>query len=62
MTSGLLSLDILKDDPDDNMVLACAAEGMATYLVTGNIKHFPFADYKGIKVVTPREFLSFLEN
>lgn len=62
MTSGSLSLNVLKSDPDDNMVLACAEEGVATHLVTGNTKHFPFVDYKGIKVVTPREFLSFLEN
>jgi len=41
MTSGSLTLNILKDDPDDNMVLACAEEGLATHLVTGNKKHFP---------------------
>lgn len=61
MTSGSLRLDVLKDDPDDNMVLACAEEGIATHLVTGNKKHFPFTDYKEIKVISPREFLSLLE-
>lgn len=61
LTSGSLSLDILKDDPDDNIVLACADEGMATHLVTGNAKHFPSANYKSIKIVSPREFLSLLE-
>lgn len=61
MTSGILTLNLLKNDPDDNMILACAEEGKATHLVTGNIKHFPFTDYKGIRVVSPREYLSFLE-
>lgn len=60
MTSGTLILDVLKNDPDDNMVLACAEEGIATHLVTGNKKHFPFTNYKGIKIVPPREFLSLL--
>lgn len=60
MTSGLLTLNVLKNDPDDNMVLACAKEGMATHLVTGNTKHFPSEEYQGIKIVTPRQFLSLL--
>ena len=60
-TSGRLTLGVLADDPDDNIVLACAEEGMATHLVTGNAKHFPFQEYKGIKIVTPREFLTLLE-
>lgn len=62
MTSGMLALNVLINDPDDNMVLACAEEGMATHLITGNKKHFPFTDYKGIIVMSPREFLSLLEN
>lgn len=60
MTSGTLTLDLLTQDPDDNMVLACAEEGMATHLVTGNTKHFPHKEYKGIQIVTPREFLDLL--
>lgn len=58
ITSGTLSLDVLKNDPDDNMILACAEEGMATHLVTGNKKHFPFSNYKGTQIVSPREFVS----
>ena len=61
MTSGSLTLDVLINDPDDNMVLACAEEGMATHLVTGNSKDFPFIDFKGIHILTPREFLNLLE-
>lgn len=61
LTEGRLVLDILEKDSDDNIVLACAEEGMATHLVTGNTKDFPFKEYKGIKIVTPREFLDLLE-
>ena len=62
ITSGALTLDILINDPDDNMVLACAREGMATHLITGNSKDFPFTEYKNIQIRTPREFLNLLEN
>jgi len=61
MTRGSLTREILTKDPDDNMVLACAEEGKATHLVTGNRKDFPFIEYKGIQILTPREFLTILE-
>ncbi len=61
MASGKLMLNVLKNDPDDNMVLTCAQEGIATHVVTGNTKDFPFTEYKGIQIVTPREFLILLE-
>ena len=42
-------------DPDDNRVLECADEAEASFLVTGNIKHFPRV-WKQTRIVTPREF------
>lgn len=61
VTRGTLILDVLENDPDDNVVLACSEEGLATHLVTGNTKDFPFKVYKGIQIVTPRKFLGVLE-
>ncbi|MEK7517600.1 MAG: putative toxin-antitoxin system toxin component, PIN family [Patescibacteria group bacterium] len=61
MTSGVLKLNVLTNDLDDNMILACAEEGIATHLVTGNTKDFPFKEYKGIQIVTPKEFLDILK-
>lgn len=58
VTEGKLELDVLKNDPDDNMVLATALEGQASHLVTGNKKHFPFEEYQGVKIVTPQGFVS----
>lgn len=60
ITEGKLEADVLKIDPDDNMVLAAALEGQATHLVTGNTKHFPFKEYKGVKIVKPQEFVAIL--
>lgn len=62
VTEGKLEIDVLKNDPDDNMVLATAIEGQATCLVTGNTKHFPSKEYQGIKILTPQEFIALLNN
>jgi uncharacterized protein len=47
-------------DEPDNRILECALEAKAQYVITGNRKHFPFAQFKGIKILTPREFITFL--
>lgn len=61
-TEGELSLDIMSD-PDDNEVLAAAVEGNADYLVTGNKLHFDELEgsYRGVKIVSPREFWEVLQ-
>lgn len=42
----------------DNRILECAVEGKADYLVTGDKKHLlKLKDYKGIKILSPGEFL-----
>lgn len=43
-------------DPDDDCFLECALEAKATYLVTGNVRHFP-KDYEPVAIVTPRQLL-----
>ena len=44
------------EDPDDEKFLACAVASRASYLITGNIKHFPQSSYKRTQIVTPRQF------
>ncbi len=46
-------------DPEDNIVLECAFEARANYLVTGNIRHFP-PRFQDIRVIAPRQFLTVL--
>lgn len=43
-------------DEDDDNVLACAVEAEAEYLVTGDRDLLDMKTYKGIRIVTPREF------
>ncbi|MEK7375978.1 MAG: putative toxin-antitoxin system toxin component, PIN family [Candidatus Margulisiibacteriota bacterium] len=48
----------IKEDPADNMILECAVEGKADYIVTGDKKHIrPLNHYKGISIKLPREFI-----
>jgi putative PIN family toxin of toxin-antitoxin system len=48
--------------PDgDNRVLECAVDGSAEFIVTGDTKHIlPLKQYKGIRILSPSEFLKLL--
>jgi len=43
-------------DKDDDNVLACALEAAAEYLVTGDKDLLHLKTFKGIRIVTPRDF------
>ncbi|MBI5452436.1 putative toxin-antitoxin system toxin component, PIN family [Candidatus Gottesmanbacteria bacterium] len=58
VTPGTLEVDVIKDDPDDNKFIACAIEGSATHIISGDKKHvLSLEEYQGIKIVTARTFL-----
>jgi putative PIN family toxin of toxin-antitoxin system len=46
-------------DPDDDIFLECAQAVRASYLVTGNLKHFPAA-WLETRIVTARRFLEIM--
>jgi len=48
-------------DPSDNMFLACALEGRADYLVTGDSHLAGIKYYHGVQIITPRQFLDVLK-
>ena len=43
-------------DPDDDAILACALEARADYLVTGDMDLLELKIFKGVQIVTPRDF------
>ena len=45
-------------DPDDEKFLEVAIAGEASFLITGNLRHFPGDRRCGIRVVSPREFVT----
>ena len=49
-------VSILKDEPD-NRVLECALHGKADVLVTGDKKILQLREYKGIKIISLKEYI-----
>jgi putative PIN family toxin of toxin-antitoxin system len=48
-------------DPDDDKFLATAIGGKADFLVTGDVgDRLHLREYKGVAIVSPREFISHL--
>lgn len=53
---------VVEADPDDDMLIECAVEGKADYLVTGNTKHFAnLREYQGIQILTSAEFVLLMQ-
>ncbi|MBE9142580.1 putative toxin-antitoxin system toxin component, PIN family [Planktothrix mougeotii] len=50
-------LKIIEADPDDDMVLECAVNGNATYIVTGDKHLLSLNDYQNIKIMKATDFL-----
>lgn len=44
-------------DPDGEPFLEAALSGSAEYLVTGNVRHYPEDRRRGVRVVSPVEFV-----
>ena len=61
MVSGQTKVDVIKDDPTDNKYLACALEINADYIVTGDQHLLKVGEYRGTKIISPREFLDILK-
>ncbi len=52
---------VIDEDPDDDRVLACAYEGEADYIVSGDPHLLGLQQYEGIKIISPRDFLALLQ-
>lgn len=61
ITPGTLQVAAIAADPADNMVLACAIEGHADYMVSGDEHPLSLRAHAGIPIVTARECLGVLE-
>lgn len=61
ITPGLLKIEVIGEDPKDDMILATAIEGRADYLVSGDSHLKNLHEYGSIKIVSPREFKEILD-
>jgi putative PIN family toxin of toxin-antitoxin system len=60
-TEGCLKLRAVEKDPDDDKYLVAALEGRAEYLITGDSDLLELREYRGVSIVTAREFLRIVE-
>jgi hypothetical protein len=49
--------DAVPNDPDDNHIVACAIEGHADLIVSGDRHLLTLVEYEGIPIVRPMDFL-----
>lgn len=48
---------IISDDPDDDYVVACAIDGQAEYIISGDTHLLELGQYHDIRIMNPRQFL-----
>lgn len=60
VTPGELMLDVIRDDPSDNKILACAVEGEADYIISGDRHLTDLKEFQGITIIKPVIFISFI--
>lgn len=58
---GNLELPGVTRDPKDDAVVACAVEGEADIIVSGDQDLLEIGDYEAIRIVTPRQFIKRLQ-
>ncbi len=62
VVAGDYEVSGVSPDPDDDKFLACALEGQADYIVTGDPHLLNLKQYHGIKILKPHEFLKRLSS
>jgi len=60
ITPGTLEVHVVAADPADDAVVACAIEGQAGYIVSGDAHLLDFREQAGISIVSARTFLEIL--
>jgi len=62
VTEGKLPVSVVAEDFADNKFLACAQEGGANYLVSGDSHLIDIQVFEGIQIITPAAFLAVLQS
>lgn len=61
ITPGTLEVDAIPADPADNIILACAVESNADYIISGDHHLKDLGAYQGIEILEPATFLKIIE-
>ncbi len=60
LVPGAIEVDEVKADPEDNKILACALEGKADFVVSGDHHLTDVGFFRGVSIVNPDTFLAFI--
>lgn len=58
-TTKTIKIRVVDKDPDDDKFIECAVTLKAEIIITGNKALRELEEYKGIKIVTPQQFLRY---
>ena len=54
-------IDEIKEDPTDNKILECAVESNSEYILSYDKHLLNIKEFRGIKIITPEEYLEILK-
>jgi hypothetical protein len=57
VTQERIRVEVVKNAPADDKYLACAAEGKADFIISGDHHLTDIETFRGIRIVDPAEFL-----
>jgi putative PIN family toxin of toxin-antitoxin system len=60
LTEDRYAVSKVKRDPEDNKFIACALEGEADYIISGDDHLLRLKHYRGVQIVDARDFLKVL--
>lgn len=60
LVTKLPSIKAVANDPNDDMIVACAVKARANFIVSRDEDLLAINKYKGIKIVSPEEFMEIL--
>ena len=55
-------IKIIKEDPDDNIIIESAFENNAQFIISGDAHLLKLKKYSNVKIVTPAKFLELIKN
>lgn len=55
LVNPTMKVEVVKEDPDDNLIIECALESISKYIITYDKHLLDIEEYQGIRVITPIE-------
>ena len=56
ITEPTIKVQAVKDDPKDNIILECALECNADYIISGDRHLWELKEFRGVRILKPAEF------